>query len=76
MVHREEAGLPASYCPHGLYLALNQWTEADLRSTSNVFLEDVTAVLPRLRSRETVIITLPRSARRAQGVSMSEINCY
>lgn len=66
----------STYCPHGLYLALNQWTEADLRSTSNVFLEDVTAVLPRLRSRETVIITLPRSARRAQGVSMSEINCY
>lgn len=63
-------------CPHGLYLALNQWTQADLRSTSNVFLSDVTAVLPHLRNGETAIVTLPRSARRAQGASMSEINCY
>lgn len=63
-------------CPHGLYLALNQWTQADLRSTSNVFLADVTAVIPRLRQGQTVIVTLPRSARTAEAASLSEINCY
>jgi hypothetical protein len=63
-------------CPHGLYLALNQWTQADLRSPSNVFLADVTAVIPRLRQGQTVIVTLPRSARTAEAASLSEINCY
>ncbi|CAB4885938.1 unannotated protein [freshwater metagenome] len=63
-------------CSHGLYLAVNQWTQADPASTSNVFLSDVSAVLPRLRRGDTAIVTLPRSARGALGVSMSEINCY
>lgn len=63
-------------CPNGLYLSLNQWTQADLLSTSNVFLSDVAAVLPRVRRGQTAIVTLPRSERRAQGASLSEINCY
>jgi len=63
-------------CPHGLYLSLNQWTQADLLSTSNVFLSDVAAVLPSVRRGQTAIVTLPRSERRAQGASLSEINCY
>lgn len=63
-------------CPHGLYLAVNEWTQADLRSPTNVFLGDVATVLPRLRRGETAVVTLPRSARTAEGVSLSEINCY
>jgi len=63
-------------CPHGLYLAVNQWTQADLRSPTNVFLADVATVLPRLRRGEMAVVSLPRSARTAEGVSLSEINCY
>jgi hypothetical protein len=63
-------------CPNGLYLSVNQWTQADLQSPTNVFISDVAAVVPRLRRGQTVVVTLPRSARTAEGVSLSEINCY
>jgi hypothetical protein len=63
-------------CPHGLYVAVNQWTQADLRSTSNVFLADANAVIPRLQRGQSVVVTLPRTARQAHGASLSEINCY
>ena len=63
-------------CPHGLYLSLNQWMQADFLSPSNVFLSNVAGVLPRVRRGQTAIMTLPRSERRAQGASLSEINCY
>lgn len=66
----------ATSCPHGLYLSLNQWTEVDVTSATNVFVSDVAAVLPRLRRGQTVIVTLPRSARTAESASLSEINCY
>lgn len=63
-------------CPHGLYLALNQWRQADLRSPTNTYLTDTTAVVPRVGRGQTVVVTLPRSARTAEGASLSEINCY
>ena len=66
----------ATSCPHGLYLALNQWTQTDMASPTNTFLSDVSAVLPHLRRNETAIVTLPRTARTAKAISISEINCY
>ena len=63
-------------CPHGLYVALNQWTQSDLNSPTNTFLAETTALLPQLRKGESAIITFPRSARTSQGASISEINCY
>lgn len=66
----------ATACPHGLYLSLNQWTQADVNSTTNVYISDVAAVIPRLKRGQTVIVTLPRSARTAESASLSEINCY
>ncbi|MFM8895788.1 MAG: hypothetical protein ACKOE2_10545 [Actinomycetales bacterium] len=66
---------PLRPAAHGLSLALNQWTQADLRSTTNVFVSDVTAVIPSLQRGPTVIVTLPKSARRADAASLSEINC-
>ena len=63
-------------CPHGLYVAVNQWTEADLQSPSNTFIVDVSTIIPHLRKGDSVVVTFPRAARRAEGVSLSEINCY
>lgn len=63
-------------CPHGLYLSLNQWRQADVRSSSNVFISQVATVIPRLRRGQTAILTLPRSARTAESASIGEINCY
>ena len=63
-------------CTHGLYVSLNQWTLADPRATDNVFLSTVTAVIPSLQRGATAIVTLPRTSRRAEGATLSEINCY
>ena len=66
----------ATSCPHGLYLALSQWTQTNMASPTNTFLSDVSAVLPHLLRNETAIVTLPRTARAAKAISISEINCY